>query len=112
MNICRGDLWLTEFESSVGTETKKTRPALIVSNNISNDKSSKVTVVPLSSSVVSLPIVVVVEPDSLNGLRTKSTVRVPDVCTFDKRRLKGRIGMMKEEYMKEVDRILRLHLAL
>ncbi|MEQ8172638.1 MAG: type II toxin-antitoxin system PemK/MazF family toxin, partial [Candidatus Eremiobacterota bacterium] len=41
----RGEIWLVEFSPSIGTEIQKTRPALVISNDIANNKSSKVTVV-------------------------------------------------------------------
>ncbi|MBI2252335.1 MAG: type II toxin-antitoxin system PemK/MazF family toxin [Armatimonadetes bacterium] len=103
---------MTEFDPSMGTEIRKTRPALIVSNDIANSKGSKVTVVPLTGNIKRIPIVVIVEPDKNNCLDRQSLVRIPDICTFDKVRLKNKIGTFKTEYMKEVDMKLKIHLAL
>lgn len=108
----RGEIWLMEFDPSVGTEIQKTRPALVISNDIANSKGSKVTVVPLTANIKRLPIIVIVEPDEQNCLNKPSLIRIPDICTFDKKRLKRRIGVLKPDYMKEVDRKLRSHLEL
>jgi len=108
----RGEIWVVEFDPSVGTEIQKTRPALIISNNIANDKTSKVTVVPLTSRIKQNPIVIIVDPDKLNKLDKQSLIRIPDICTFDKRRLKNKIGELSKEKLKEVDKKLKLHLEL
>ncbi|HPZ07190.1 MAG TPA: type II toxin-antitoxin system PemK/MazF family toxin [Candidatus Eremiobacteraeota bacterium] len=108
----RGEIWLTEFDPAVGTEIKKTRPALVISNNIANSSGSKVTVVPLTSRIKKLPIVVIVQPDRENNLQGTSLIRVPDICTFDKIRLKKKLGKLNQGYMDEVDVRLKIHLAL
>ena len=41
----KGDVYLVDFEPAVGQEIKKIRPAVIVSNNISNMKLERVQVV-------------------------------------------------------------------
>jgi mRNA interferase MazF len=41
-----GSIWLVSFDLSVGTEIQKTRPSLIVSGSLFNQKRSKVTLLP------------------------------------------------------------------
>jgi len=108
----RGEIWMTDFDPSVGTEIQKTRPALIISNDFANSKASKVTVVPLTKSIRRMPIVVIVDPDKGNGLEVQSLIRVPDICTFDKVRLKKRMGTLAKKQMDEVDKKLKIHLGL
>jgi mRNA interferase MazF len=108
----RGEIWLVGFDPSVGTEMRKTRPALIISNDIANARSSKVTLLPMTSTIREIPIVVIVEPDKQNGLDNTSLIRVPDITTFDKKRLKKRIGILKTGALKEVEARLKLHLGL
>ncbi len=45
-----GSIWLVTFDPSVGTEIRKTRPAVIISGTAFNQRS-KVTVVPITSAV-------------------------------------------------------------
>ena len=45
----RGEVWWVEFDPSVGSEIRKTRPAVIVSNDAANRNLALVVVVPLTS---------------------------------------------------------------
>lgn len=108
----RGEIWLADFDPSVGTEIQKTRPALIISNDIANEKSSKVCVVPFKSNVKKLGMAVIVEPDNINNLQKQSLIRVPEINTFDKRRLKSKIGQVSLEILEQVEEKLKIHLGL
>ena len=46
----RGEIWLVNFDPTIGGEIKKTRPAVIVSDQPFNRLRRTVVVVPLSSS--------------------------------------------------------------
>ncbi len=104
----RGEIWVVDF----GSEIRKVRPALIVSNDTANRHNSKVTLIPITGTVRESPLVVVVAPEASNGLDRPSLLKVPDVTTFDKLRLKRRLGRIKLELLQQVDDRLRLHLQL
>ena len=113
MAVFRGEIWWVEFEPSVGTEIKKTRPALVISNDISNEFYSKVTLIPMTSSrVKASSITVVVEPDTLNHLDRISTIRIPDITTFDKCRFRTKVGKLSPQQILEVEDKLRIHLGM
>ncbi|MDB5744924.1 MAG: growth inhibitor PemK, partial [Polaromonas sp.] len=46
----RGEVWWVEFDPAVGSEIRKTRPAVIVSNDAANRNLARVVVIPLTSS--------------------------------------------------------------
>jgi len=45
-----GSIWIAKFDPSVGTEIRKTRPALVISGTLFNERRSKVTVLPFTSA--------------------------------------------------------------
>jgi mRNA interferase MazF len=47
----RGEIWLANLDPTVGGEIKKTRPVVIISNDINNVHNSVVTVLPITSNV-------------------------------------------------------------
>ena len=50
----RGEVWWVNFDPSLGEETQKTRPAVIISNDLSNKFLGRLQVVPLTSKVEKL----------------------------------------------------------
>jgi mRNA interferase MazF len=47
----RGDIYFANFDPTVGSETKKKRPVLIVSNDVNNRVATTLTVVPITSNI-------------------------------------------------------------
>jgi mRNA interferase MazF len=113
-NYRLGSIWLVNFDPSIGTEIRKTRPAMIVSGTLFNQRR-KVTVLPITSSSPDsrlLPVVVALEPDGINGLTTDSFIICIDPMTFDKQRLVKQLGMSNSQQIRQVQSILRSYLEL
>jgi mRNA interferase MazF len=113
-NYRLGSIWLVNFDPSVGTEIRKTRPAIIVSGTIFNQRR-KVTVLPITSSAPDsrlIPVVVPIIPDVNNGLTTDSFIVCIDPMTFDKQRLVKRLGVLNTDLICQVQSILRSYLDL
>lgn len=113
-NYRLGSIWLVNFDPSIGTEIRKTRPAIIVSGTLFNQRR-KVTVLPITSSVPDsrlLPVVVPLEPDRNNGLNTDSFIVCIDPMTFDKQRLVKQLGLLNIDKVRQVQSILRSYLDL
>ena len=47
----RGEVWWVNLDPSIGTEIKKTRPAVIISNDSANKFLNRVQIIPLTSNV-------------------------------------------------------------
>lgn len=108
----RGEIWWVNFDPAVGTEIKKIRPALIISNNFSNKVGKKYNVIPITSKIKNLLTSVIVDIDDKNCLKNISAIKVPEIATCDKSRFKAKIGVLSSEKLKEVEKKLKLHLGL
>jgi len=106
---------LVRFDPSVGTEIRKTRPAVIISGTVFN-RRSKVTVLPLTTSQPRdqrlLSIMVPVTPSNTNGLDAESFLICIDPMTFDKKRLIQYVGQLEQEQIQQSKSILRRYLDL
>ena len=113
-NYRLASIWLVNFEPAMGTEIRKTRPAMIISGTLFNQRR-KVTVLPIISSVPDnrlLPVVVPIEPNPTNGLTTDSFIVCIDLMTFDKQRLVKQLGILSTDKMRQVKSILYSYLEL
>ena len=104
----RGEVWWVEFDPAVGSEIRKTRPAVIVSNDTSNRHLARVQVMPLSSNVERIyPSETVV---TISG--QKSKVMADQIMIADKRRLKQMLGRLSQADLQAVERVIKLQLGL
>jgi mRNA interferase MazF len=113
-NYRLGSIWLVSFDPSVGSEIRKTRPAIIISGTVFNQRR-KVTVLPITSSNPDsklLSVVVPVAPNTENGLTTNSYIVCIDPMTFDKQRLIRQLGILESVKIQQVQSILYVYLDL
>lgn len=113
-NYRYGTIWLVNFEPSIGTEIKKTRPALIISDSDFNQVRNKVTLLPITSKISKkfMSGMVIVTASSNNGLNHDSAIVTIEPNTFDKRRLLRYLGQLENEYLVKVKNQLSLYLNL
>ena len=110
----RGEVYVCSFDPTVGHEIKKTRPALVIQNDVGNRYSPLTIVAAITSTVspVPYPIEVVVEPSAANGLGVRSSFRLDQIRTVDRQRLIRRLGAIDSSTMARVDEALKISLGL
>ena len=107
-SIERGDVLWVNFEPGLGGEIKKTRPAIIVSNNAANTHLNRVQVVPITSNTDRFyPGEAFV---SLNGEKRKAMA--DQLTTVSKQRLGSRVGVLGSEDIARVEAAIAVQLAL
>jgi mRNA interferase MazF len=107
--IKRGDVFLVNFDPTVGAEAKKTRPAVVVSNDINNAHSPIVSISPITSQVTKVYSFEVEIPSGTAGLRSRSKVMVNQTRAVDKLRLRKKLGHFPEESIDDINQALKLH---
>ncbi|MDD5278032.1 MULTISPECIES: type II toxin-antitoxin system PemK/MazF family toxin [Acidithiobacillus] len=85
--VKRGEVYWVNLDPTVGTEIKKTRPALIVSPDDLNAALPRVIVAPLTSGGQRLGC----RPELVFAGK-QARVLLDQIRTVDKRRLSGKIG--------------------
>jgi mRNA interferase MazF len=108
----RGEVYWVSLDPTVGTEIAKTRPALVISNDIGNQHADRVIVAPLTSGGIdrTYPFEVLISAGEA-GLPRTSKVVLDQIRTVDKSRLGTRIGSLAMSRMVDVDRAIRISLA-
>lgn len=104
----RGEVWWINFDPSVGEEIRKKRPAVIVSNDISNKHLKRFQVVPLTSNVDRLyPSEAYI---TLNDKRGKAMA--DQLATVSKLRFINKAGILSESDMEAIGEVIKIQLAL
>jgi mRNA interferase MazF len=109
----RGEVYLVSFDPTVGAEIKKTRPALILQNDVANRWSPITIVVAVTSHFEEplYPTEVRISPPE-GGLTTESVILLNQIRSIDRGRLVTRLGVVKPHTMALVDRALQVSLGL
>jgi mRNA interferase MazF len=104
----RGEVWWVEFDPSLGSEIRKKRPAVIVSNDAANRNLARVVVIPLTSNTEKLyPSEALV---TLNGKKAKAMA--DQIMAADKSRLTDKIDTLSKENILAIDDAIKIHLSL
>ena len=104
----RGEIYWCDFEPAIGNEIKKLRPAIIISNNLSNKYINVVQVIPLTSNTANIyPAECLIETKEKVGKALCS-----QITTLDKTRVKNLMGSIKQDEMDKLEKAIKLQLGL
>jgi mRNA interferase MazF len=104
----RGDVWWVRLDPGLGSEIAKTRPCLVLTSNVLNERRRTVVVVPLSSSPPASPPLLV--PVTCGG---RPAVAVLDqIRAVAKDRLAERLDAIAADDLAAVESGLRQVLEL
>ena len=114
LKITRGDVYYACLDPVMGSETGKTRPVLVIQNDIGNLHSPTIIVAVItdySAKKASYPICVPVKKE--HGLKKESIVNLAQIRTLDKQRLiTPKIATLPDRVMIQVDKALKHSLSL
>lgn len=113
----RGEIRWVDLEPARGAESKKRRPAVIVSNDGANATAQRlnqgvVTVVPVTSNIRRVHPFQILLTAQRTGLPTDSKAQAEQVRSVAVERIGAQIGVLSADDVAALDEALRLHLAL
>lgn len=108
----RGEVYLVSFDPAQGAEIQKTRPALILQNDIGNRHSPVTIVAAITSNVQRQGPTSVLVTAPEGGLTVDSVVLLNQIRTVDKCRLVKRLGVLRAAPMKQINQATMISLGL
>ena len=110
--VKRGEIYWVDWNPARGSEQAGIRPALIIQNDIGN-KYSPTTIVASCSTALEKPYPFLVSITAKeSGLYEGSQVNLSALLTIDKSRLGDKCGALSKKKMTEVDKAIKISLAL
>ena len=99
----RGEIWWVALDPTLGSEIRKTRPCVVISVKVLNERRRTVIVVPLSSSsTASPPILIPISCDCRPAVAVSDQIRA-----VARERLRSRLGAVTPEEMAALEDGLR-----
>ena len=113
----RAEIRLVDLDPVRGSESNKTRPAVIVSNDGANAVATRlhrgvVTIVPITSNVSRVYPFQVLLPAADCGLKVDSKAQAEQVRSVSVERIGRRAGHVPPRVMARIEAALRVHLGL
>ncbi len=108
----RGEIYYANLDPAIGSETKKRRPVLIVSNNANNKVASTITIVPITSNTKKVyPFEVLLQAKD-SGLPKSSKAQCHQIRTISKNRIRKTVsvGQVNNKLMLHINSALKIHL--
>lgn len=108
MTPLRGEIWWVRLNPTKGSEIKKTRPCVVISSNVVNERRHTVVVVPLSTAPEAAPPLFV----PVLASRKRAVAVIDQVRTVAKQRFVRRVGTVAGAELSAIENGLRMVLEL
>lgn len=104
----RGEVWWINFDPSTGSESKKIRPAVIVSNDYSNRHVSRFQIIPTTSNISR-----VYPSDCIVTIQNQSSKAMANqLTTVDVSRVMKKIAVVSNFDMELIEQVIKVQLGL
>lgn len=107
----RGEIWWVNLDPTVGSETAKKRPCVILQNDVGNARSDTTMVAPLLKGAKNYPFVVNIEATIDNGLDENRGIHLEQMRVVDNRRIEHKLGMLEQKYWDEIEKAVGIVLG-
>ena len=104
----RREVWWVDFDPSISGEIKKTRPAVVISNDFTNSYSNRIQVIPLTTNIEKCyPCEAYIKLK-----KNKCKAMTDQIMTVSKNRLKSKIDTISHFDFKLIENALKIQLNL
>jgi len=111
-HIGRGDILLVNFAPAHPGEADHTRPAIVITNDVANEHSPALVVIPVTSNVERVYPFELLLPASRTGLDLDSKAQVQFIRHISKARIRRSLGHLPSDLLERLDEQVRGHLGL
>lgn len=103
------DIWYVRLDPTEGNEARKTRPCLVLQNDIGNKFSDVTMVVPFLEPKP-YPFVVIVEPTPQNGLDRSRGLNFSQMRVAYYSRFVNKLGVLEKSYLPAIEKAIAIEL--
>lgn len=107
----RGEIWWVNLKPTIGRETDKNRPCLILQNDIGNRNSSTTIIAPLLKGHKTYPFVVNVTATVTNGVDRDRHINLSQIRAVDAMRIQDRQGVLEPIYWEAIEKAILIELG-
>ena len=104
VNINQGEIWMVNFEPSIGSEIQKLRPAIVVNDDRISRFGIKI-VVPITKwkeQYINYPWIIKIIPDDINKLSKDSSIECFQIKSFAVDRFDKKIGEIDKSLLFQI----------
>ena len=111
MEIKQFDIWLADLNPTIGTESGKTRPVVVIQTNLLNDTHSSTLICPITSKVNNEIQLLRIHLKK-GQLEKQSDVLIDQIRAIDNKRLIKKLSKLTREQSQKLKANIRIVLDL